>query len=74
MRNAYHLSCIIVLNVLYPTLGLIFVLSLVSMIFIWTEYPYLHSKSALVIITPILLVAALLVFSAYDKILDHSSV
>lgn len=59
------LFCFVVLNVFCPTLGLIFVLSLVSIIFVWTEYPYLHSKSALVIITPILLVTALLVFSAY---------
>ena len=52
---------------LHPNLGLIFVLSLVSIIFIWTEYPYLQSKSALVVITPILLAAVLLVFSSYDS-------
>lgn len=54
----------IALNVFRSTLGLIFVLSLVSIIFIWTEYPYLRSKSALVVITPILLATVLLVFSS----------
>ena len=57
----------ITLNILHLALGLIFVLSLVSIIFIWTEYPYLQSKSALVVITPILLAALLLVFSSYDS-------
>lgn len=52
----------IALNVHYPTLGLIFVLSLVSIIFIWTEYSYLQSKSALIVVTPILLTAVLLIF------------
>ncbi|KAF9650967.1 hypothetical protein BDM02DRAFT_3111273 [Thelephora ganbajun] len=49
----------------YLTSGLIFVLSLVSITFIWTEYSYLQSKSALIVITPILLAAALLVFSSF---------
>ena len=64
-----------VLNMLYPTLGLIFVLSFVSIIFIWTEYPYVQSKSALIVITPILLAVVLLVFSAYGRdsgLITHS--
>lgn len=60
----WNLLSRITLNMLGPTLGLIFVLSLVSIVFIWTEYSYLPSKSALVVITPILLAAVLLVFSS----------
>jgi len=45
--------------------SLVFVLSLVSIIFIWTEYSYLLSKSALLVVTPILLAAVLLIFSSF---------
>lgn len=57
----------IALNRFYPALGLIFVLSLVSITFIWTEYPYLQSKSALAVITPILLATVLLISSSYGS-------